>query len=205
MGNNMFGNGGGGGGGGQTTIAIVVALCCCSSLAVGLFLWYAYRNRENFTWLDWFFDIFDKEDATLAPEWTLGPGDGGGGGGDTQAPGDGSGGGGDTQAPGDTKAPVVPAPAPAPAPAPGGGGDGKGKGKGKKKCPESKDKKCKKDPKNCKGERVRDLCAQSCKDKCRHAGSVAYRSKPSGACYKWKKDATCDKERFAPLPANDWS
>ena len=51
------------GGGTQTQIAIVVALSCCSSMAVALFLWYAYHNQSKFKWLDFFFDFFNVDDG----------------------------------------------------------------------------------------------------------------------------------------------
>lgn len=68
---NMFG---GGGGGGQQEMVIVVAMCCFSSLAIAGFLFYAYKNQEKFKWLDWFFDLFDKD----SPEPTTSPPSGGG-------------------------------------------------------------------------------------------------------------------------------
>lgn len=45
-----------------TQIGIVVAMSCCSSMAIALFLWYAYRNQSKFKWLDWFFDFFNGDD-----------------------------------------------------------------------------------------------------------------------------------------------
>lgn len=53
---------GGGGMGQQETI--IIAMCCCSSMAVALFLFYAYKNQEKFEWLDWFFKIFKKGEGT---------------------------------------------------------------------------------------------------------------------------------------------
>ena len=44
-------------------IMIVVALCCCCSLAVALFLWYAYNNQSKFTWLNWFYKLFGSTPA----------------------------------------------------------------------------------------------------------------------------------------------
>ena len=52
--------GGGNSGGGQQTTMIVVAMCCFSSLAVGLFLWWAYNNQSSVPWLDWFYKLFNK-------------------------------------------------------------------------------------------------------------------------------------------------
>ena len=90
MSSNLFG-GGGGGGGGQTEITIVVAMCCCSSMAIALFLWYAYYNQEKFTWLNWFFDLFKKKEESPGGP---GPGEGGTPDGSLEAggPNDGSGG-----------------------------------------------------------------------------------------------------------------
>ena len=53
-----------GGNGGQQQMALVVALCCFCSMAVALFLWYAYNNQDKFTWLDWFFKLFRKGEAS---------------------------------------------------------------------------------------------------------------------------------------------
>lgn len=66
--------GGGGGSSGQTEIIIVVAICCCSSVAIGIFLFYAYKNQEKFTWLDFLWKLFKKKDED--PNAGLGSGTG---------------------------------------------------------------------------------------------------------------------------------
>lgn len=63
----MSNNGNNGGGGGNNTMLIVVVVCCCSSLAIAGFLWYASKNRDKFTWLDWLWDLFEDEEDPVAP------------------------------------------------------------------------------------------------------------------------------------------
>lgn len=186
-----------GGGGGNNTMLIVVACCCCCSMAIGLFLFFAYYKQESFPWLDWLWKLLRlKKDS----------GDGDTGGGDPGSGGDPVGDpfGTDTPLPATIGDPLPADPIPNPGkpnPQPSDPNPGK----------PAKNKKCK------AAEKGSCASAEACKNKCIKVGSNKYaKSVKKNKCWTWQtgfKDNKCKKRRSnfeawmpatAPLPCNEY-